>query len=125
MGASYFKEYTVKQINRFRIAKESPSEMITAGRYHPALEITFCDRSGKHTHTLSAGTDDVIHVYREANLTCVLSVNNRLGYVGLEVFDGDEKAGDIFLQEGQVAEILGRDDLAPFTIIRRLLEYID
>lgn len=115
----------MKRINHFRIAKESNANMITAGRYHPALEITFCDRFGKHTHTLSAGTDDVIHVYRKANLTCVLSVNARLGYVGLEVFNGDEKAGDIFLQENQVAEVLGRDDLAPFTIIRRLLDYID
>jgi hypothetical protein len=54
----------------------------------------------------------------------VLSINNSLGYVGLEVFEGSEQAGDIFLQENQVTETLGRMDLAPFTIIRRLMEFI-
>ena len=115
----------MRRSNRFHIAKESNANMIAAGRYHPALVITFRDRRGVHTHTLSAGTDDIIHVYREASLTCVLSLNGRLGYVGLEVFDGRNKAGDIFLQEGQVVDVLGREDLAPSTIIRRLLNHID
>jgi hypothetical protein len=48
-----------------------------------------------------------------------LSLNNCLGYAGLEVFKGEDVIGDVFLQGDQVAEILGRSDVAPFTIIRR------
>ena len=88
------------------------------------MEITFRDRHGQHTHKLSAGTGDVLHVYRKAGQTFVLSLNRSLGYVGLEVFDGAHRVGDVFLQGGQVTEVLGRDDLAPFTIIRRLVELI-
>jgi len=45
--------------------------------------------------------------------------------VGLEVFNGDEQTGDLFLEYHQVIETLGRCDLAPFTMIRRLKEYVN
>ena len=112
------------RVKNYSITKESTGEMIAAGRFNPSLEIIFRDRHGIHRHKLSAGYADDIHVYRESGLTCVLSINNSLGYVGLETFEGGQPAGDIFLQEGQVVEILGRTDLAPFTIIRRLMEFI-
>ena len=105
-------------------AKESTEDMIAAGRYSPCIEITFHDRWGRHTHKLGAGTSDVIHVYREGGETLVLSVNDPLGYVGLEVFRGRDRVGEIFFQGDQLTEVLGRNDLAPFTMIRRLLEYI-
>ncbi len=44
--------------------------------------------------------------------------------MGLDVFNGAESVGDIFLQGDNVIETLGRDDLAPFTIIRRLKDYV-
>jgi hypothetical protein len=44
--------------------------------------------------------------------------------VGLEIFEGAEKQGEIFLQEEQVKDVLGRDDLAPFNAIKRLREHI-
>ncbi|MBC2711134.1 MAG: hypothetical protein HGJ94_09110 [Desulfosarcina sp.] len=113
----------MKRVKNYRITKEATKEMIAGGRFNPGLKITFRDRLGQHTHKLAAGEDD-IHVYREAGLTCVLSVNERLGYIGLEVFEGDQTVGDIFLQGNQVKEVLGREDLAPFTIIRRLMEFI-
>ena len=112
------------KVKNYSITKESTDEMVAAGRFNPSLEIIFRDRNGTHRHKLSAGYRDDIHVYREAGQTSVLSVNERLGYIGLEVFEGSQPAGDIFLQEGQVVEILGRTDLAPFTIIRRLMEFI-
>ena len=114
----------MRRVYRHTIGKESLEDQIAAGRYHPCLEITFCDRRGKHTHKISAGYSDVLHVYREGRETFVLSVNDPLGYVGLEVFDGDDKAGEAFLQGEQVTEVLGRDDLAPFTIIRRMRDRI-
>ena len=98
--------------------------MLHAGRYNPCIEIAYRDRSGRHTHKLSAGTDDVLDVYREGKETFVLSTNPRLGYMGLEVFEGADKAGDIFLERHHVKEVLGRDDLALFTIIKRLKNYV-
>ena len=112
------------RVKNYSITKESTDEMIAAGRFNPSLEIIFRDRLGQHTHKLSAGYGDDIHVYREAGRTFVLSVNNRLGYIGMEAFEGSQPAGDIFLQGDQVIEILGRNNLAPFTIIRRLMEFI-
>ena len=98
--------------------------MIAAGRFNPSLEIIFRDRHGIHRHKLSAGYADDIHVYRESSLTCVLSINNSLDYVGLEAFEGGQAVGDVFFQGEQVVEALGKNDLAPFTIIRRLMEFI-
>ena len=114
----------MKRVKNHCISKESTDEMIAAGRFNPSLEIVFQDRCGIHRHKLSAGYSDNLHVYREGSLTCVLSVNNRMGYVGMEVFDGNQPAGDIFLQGNQVLESLGRNDLSPFTIIRRLMSFI-
>jgi hypothetical protein len=114
----------MRRINNYRIFKETTEEMIAGGRFNPCLKITFIDRSGRHTHNLGSGYADDIHAYRNAELTCVLSVNERLGYVGLEVFNGEDAVGDIFLQGDQVTETLGRIDLAPFTIIRKLMERI-
>ena len=108
----------------YSIRKEATDEMMTAGRFNPCLEIVFRDKSGIQRHKLSAGYADNLHIYREGSLTCVLSINNRLGYVGMEVFDGNQPAGDIFLQGDQVLETLGRNNLSPFTIIRRLLAFI-
>jgi hypothetical protein len=111
-------------MTNYRIAKESMEDMIAAGRFNPSLEITFADRRGRPTQKIAAGYEDDIHVYRHSGLTYVLSLNARLGYVGLEVFDGAEAAGDVFLQGDQVIETLGREDLAPFTIIHRLMDFI-
>jgi hypothetical protein len=98
--------------------------MIQAKRLHPCLEITFRDRSGRHTHKLSAGYNDDLDVYREGSETLVLSTNSKLGYIGREVFKGPDKTGEIFVEEHQVIETLGREKLAPFNAIKRLREYI-
>jgi len=114
----------MRRINRFSISKESYEDMLAAGRHNPCLEISFRDRSGHHTHKLSAGYGDILDVYREGPTTYVLSTNSRLGYIGLEILQGAEKTGAIFLEEHQAKEVLGRDDLAPFNIIKRLMEHI-
>ena len=114
----------MRRITSYCINKESFEDMLNAKRFNPCLEITFRDRTGEHIHKISAGYSDDIRVYRNSGETFVLSQNCRLGYVGLEVFGGSEKSADIFLEAHQVSEVLGRQDLAPFTIIRRLREYI-
>ena len=115
----------MKKISAYRVRKESLAAMRKAQGFYPALEIQFRDRSGIHTHTLSAGYDDDLFVYRESGETYVLSLNTRLGYVGLQCFDGSTEVESLFLQEGQVEETIGRLEYAPWTIIRRLLEYIN
>jgi len=114
----------MRKITNYTISKEPIEDMIEARRFNPCLQIAFQDKSGVHTHKLGAGYEDDIHVYREHGETFVLTRNCRLGYVGLEVFNGNEAVGDIFLQGDEVTEILGREDLAPFTIIRRLRDYL-
>jgi hypothetical protein len=114
----------MQRVKKYSITKESTDEMIAAGRFNPSLEIIFQDRCGTHRHKLSAGYSDDLHVYREADLTCVLSINNRIGYIGMEAFDGSQPFGDIFLQGDQILEALGRNNLSPFTIIRRLMAFI-
>jgi len=114
----------VRKINNYSVEKESLEDMHKAKRFNPCLEMTFRDKAGSHTHKLSAGYGDDIYVYREHGMTFVLTNNPRLGYVGLEVFKGNERVGDMFLEYHQVIEVLGRCDLAPYTIIRRLKEYI-
>ena len=114
----------MRRIHHYKVFKESFEDMIKANRFNPSLEILFRDKNGKHVCKISAGYDDIIHVYREDADTFILSLNPGLGYVGLEVLEGSEKAGRIFLQGYQVKEILGRDDLAPLTIIKRLKNYV-
>jgi len=114
----------MRRINKFTINKESTEDMIKAGRFNSSLEITFRDKTGKHTHKLSGGYDDTLDIYREGLETFILSTNSRLGYVGLEVFEGAEKTGSIFLESHQVKEVLGRCNLAPFNVIKRLREHI-
>ena len=118
------KEVIVRKVNNYTVQKESFEDMYDAKRFNPSLEMTFRDKSGIHTHKLSAGHGDDIYVYREHGMTFVLTNNNYLGYVGLEVFSVNEIVGDMFLEYHQVIEVLGRCDLAPYTMIRRLKEYI-
>ncbi len=114
----------MRKIHNYRISKEDFWEMLHAKRHSPCMVITFKDKSGSHKHKLSAGYQDDIDVYREGKETFVLSRNSRLDYVGLEVFEGAEKQGEIFLQEGQVKETLGTGKLSPFNAIKRLVEHI-
>jgi hypothetical protein len=114
----------MRKIHNHRISKEDFWEMLSAKRHNPCLVITFKDKSGQHTHKLSAGYQDDIDVYREGSETFVLSSNPKLGYVGLEVFEGPDKTGEIFLQGHQVEETLGTGKLSPFNAVKRLVEHI-
>jgi hypothetical protein len=118
------KEFIMRRVRRYSIRKETHSDMLHAQRYNRCMEITYRDRSGEYTHKLSAGYCDDIDVYRDGSETYILSRNTSLEYFGLEVFDGPDKTGEIFVQSEQVQEVLGRDDAAPFNAIKRLREYV-
>ena len=114
----------MRKVDNFQIQKESYEDQRKAGRWNPALEITFSDRTGLHTHKLSAGYQDNIHVYRDGEHTYVLTKNEYLGYIALEVLKGSVKDFDIFIEDYNVKDTIGGFDLAPFTIIRRLEPYM-
>lgn len=107
-----------------KIVRESFEDMIEVGRLHPSLEVIFRDKKGSHKHKIGAGYSDEVYAFRENGETFILSQNERLGYIGLEVFKGDEQTGDIFIDSHQVEETIVRDDLSPYTIIRRLMPHM-
>jgi len=115
----------MRKIHNYRISKEDFWEMLHARRHSPCLVITFQDKSGSHTHKLSAGYSDDIDVYRDGKETFVLSRNPRLDYVGLEAFEGARKQGSIFLQGDQVKEVLKRENLTPFNALKLLKNLIE
>ena len=110
----------------FSTQHECLENQLAAGRLNPAIEIQYRDRTGRHTHIISAGSNDTLHVYREGACTYVLSINHLMEYVGLEIFEGSGKIGDIFLSDHQTAHTIGPAalEMAPYTIIRRMSEYI-
>ena len=115
----------MRKITHYSLEKESVDDMCNAQRFNPCLEITFRDSSGIHTHKISAGYRDDIYVYRDNGQTYVFTQNSYLGYVGLEVFNGSEQAVDLFMEYHNLIEVICRCDLAPFTMIRRLKEYVN
>ena len=108
----------------YKIGKESFEDMLKAGRFNPCLEITFRDRKGAHTHKISAGYEDDVLVYRENGTTYVLSHNPRLGYVGVEVFEGDENVDGLFLQGEEMFDALGDNNLTPCEMLQHLKDLI-
>ena len=114
----------MRRVN-YQIEKETIDSMVEAGRFNPALELTFRDKTGTHTHIIGAGYSDTVDVYRDGKETFVLSRNFSLGYVGLEVFEGETIIGDMFLQNNwEVKEIVGLIHLMPYTLINRMAQYI-
>jgi len=114
----------MRKINNYSISKESLQEMLDSGKFNPCLEITLQDKSGQHTHKLSAGYGDDLEVYSEGSEIFILYTNDMLGYLGLEVFEGAKKQGDIFLEEYELKDVLGRKNLGTFSVIQHLREYI-
>lgn len=104
------------------------SETWQSGHYGPTQQVTYRDRTGTHTVNISAGSSDDVGVFREGDETFVLSVNRRIGYVGLQAFKGGQDYGDVFLQnDWEIREALGPRglDLQDVTIARKLSEYIE
>lgn len=112
----------------FQAKKETYEEQRAAGRYNPGLVVLFRDRTGNHRVHIGAGYSDNIEVYREGDETFILSKNYRLGYVGLEIFQGSRQVGEMFLQNSQdIDEILGPKglDLADHNIVKRMAQWLE
>jgi hypothetical protein len=79
-----------------------------------------------NTIPLAAGRSDSIHVFKESTVLYILSINSKLGYLGLEIFDAasGEEYEQIFLQyEWELEEYLGDDwdQMEPEAIVRKLV----
>ena len=110
---------------KYSIERESTDEQVEAGRFNPCLKLTFRDKTGIHTHKIGAGYSDEIDVYREDQETFVLTRNSGLGYVGLEIFNGPAPVGEMFIQNDLgIEEIVGNINFAPYTVIKRMAQYI-
>jgi len=114
----------MRRVKGYTITKESPEDQVKIHRFNPCLEITFQDREGEHKHKISDGYSDEIHVFRNQSHTLVLSFNSKLGYVGLEAFQGDEKMNDVFLSGSEMLAAFGENDLEPSRMIRILQEWL-
>lgn len=87
--------------------------------------------AGTPDYHTGSGRGDTLFAFRDEKEKryYLLSENLGLPYCGLEVFDfGDpDPVHEVFLQEHQVEETLGKKglDYAPRTIVRKLLEYCE
>lgn len=80
------------------------------------------------TIPIAAGRSDQIHVFREATILYVLSINYRHEYIGLEIFaaKSGEEYDSIFIQNNQdIKEYLSNkwESMKPVTIVQRLISY--
>lgn len=110
-----------------KVEQESWESARLAGRCHRAMQVAL-----DPPVTIAAGTGDEVHLFREGGLLLVLTINRRLGYAGLEVFErrrGEDEfsyLGDVFCDnDGRLIEALGPKMLIlqPVNIARRLLPY--
>lgn len=106
---------------------ESCDSQSAAGRYNPATEAVFKFKHVRHVVTLPCGDSDLLYAYRDGNFAIFLSLNDRLEYAGVLIYDIVERQVDseLFCQGSeQLIEEVGSKgfDLVPSTIARRLYE---
>lgn len=107
----------------WQTAPESYDSQREAGRYNPATELRYTTDE-TYTVTIGAGTADELDVFIEGSLLFVLSTNQGLGYVGLQVFEGSDEVGMSFMDSStpNVDYILG---LTPIWRAKRIANWMD
>ena len=115
----------MKTIHNYKITHEGIENQIKAGRYNPSRVIIYKN----HSFLIGAGNADDISVFQEGDDLLILSINYRLEYIGLEIFNLKSFAqyGEMFLQSNyEIDEIIGKKafDLSPMTIAKRMSNYI-
>lgn len=99
----------MRHITRFGL--QSREEQSAPGQLSPGLEIVHQEQ----TYATSAGVRDDIIVYQDGKYLLVLSMNRRLDYLGMEVFDikTGEICDSICLQgNDRIVEVFGEN--SPF-----------
>jgi hypothetical protein len=98
-----------------------------AGRFNPATEAVFTFKHREYVVTLDCGHSDNLHAYRDGDFAIFLSINERLEYAGVLVYDlvEDRVDSELFCKDSdEIEQEVGRQglNLAPVTIARRLYE---
>jgi len=114
----------MRKVTSATLTHESWEEMTKAGRYNRALQLTCKTGNMTHMMTISGGESDRVDVYREGKRIFVLTQNQSLGYLGLEVFKEGELVGDVFFEGDAAAEVIGRGNPSPVILIKKLSEYV-
>lgn len=123
-----------------KICLESWDRADAAGRVNQGSVALLNYKRRPFVVPLSAGDSDSVYLFRERSTLVVLSINERFGYCGAQLFDLDAftpdaitpkrfapaEVGDVFLQDN-VEDTLGPRglDLTPATIARRLAVLVD
>jgi hypothetical protein len=107
------------------IRRMSFEEAYQAGLQNRGLIL---EHQGK-SYQLHAGLSDKIHVFEQSIYLYVLTINNALGYIGLDAYLPNEQdpINTIFLHsEYQFTDYLGIKwrQLSPATIAKRLSNYL-
>jgi hypothetical protein len=103
---------------------ESYAEQREAKRYNPAWQAVWKHKGKEVRGTLSAGNSDDLYFWHDKRYVFCVSVNTRLDYAGMQVFErktGNE-IGEVFAQnDWELKEMLGSKgvDYDPATMRRR------
>jgi hypothetical protein len=82
-----------------------------------------------NNYHLDGGTSDTIHVFTESICLYVLTINKRLGYLGLNAYMTPEPdpINSFFLHNNRdICDYLGKswELMKPETIVKRLIDYL-
>lgn len=117
----------MRTVRRFKLSKESYEEQRAARRYNPATVVEWVQGRRKRRMTLGAGDSDHLHFFTDDTLFIALSVNYRLDYVGIQVFDTaiDAEVGEVFFDTNLEAAF-GRnwEAKSPMFLAKSMFEYI-
>lgn len=91
---------------------------------NPGLILEYCNLM----IPLSAGSSDIIMIYRNGNSLLILITNRQLGYVGLDEADcmAGDIIGNVFLEEHQMKENISTRwlQMKPETLIKKISGYL-
>jgi predicted regulator of Ras-like GTPase activity (Roadblock/LC7/MglB family) len=115
----------MRRFKNYELQNEDILTQMAAGRYNPAIELKYSLNKRQYTVMLSAGQSDRITIYREGNTLYVLSTNYNLGYIGLEIFEKGEIAGELFIDNPEEQLLIKNwESKSEVYLIKLLNEYI-
>lgn len=112
MGLLTLKGFNMNVMNRrVEITDEDWEDQRKAGRYNPAMVVSWVQDRKRRKMTLRAGRGDALRFYKEGKLFVVCAINVPLDYVGLQVYDTscEVELEELFLQgPDQIESVLGK-----------------
>lgn len=123
-----------------KLGRECRQRQMDCGRHNPAWVAKILYKGKTHICVLGCGDSDDTYFWQDGDMVLALSMNERLGYCGLErfalqgtpnkytdgrTFEAEEMPGVFFQVDHEIESALGPRglDLAPRTIRARLEQY--